>query len=255
MLLRPWMAASLLVLALPQAARAQEASTTLTAVATDPEGEAVLPLNRPLYVRLRYESTQRLRIRAAGFHQGSTVPMTTNASPVYGAGSGETLAWIASQQDAAVDEVRVTAVDDQERPLGQAAVVLSARWSATAAPRPPSAWARELNDAQQRALMDASREQMSRPTGMAWSVMFSLLLGAIPAYIALQAIALWRLQGRWRWAAAAPLVVMSVVFLVSLLALAARSNLWPVWLILTSPFALVYLGLLFLVRRLVLPER
>jgi hypothetical protein len=71
------------------------------------------------------------------------------------------------------------------------------------------------------------------------------LMLSIPAYFVLQ----WQLgrrwSGVWRLAALAPLIVMVPVLIQSILAYIAQSNLWPIVLILSSPFALAYLvGLL-----------
>jgi hypothetical protein len=69
------------------------------------------------------------------------------------------------------------------------------------------------------------------------------------AYLALQVIALARLSGGARAAAAAPLVVMIPVAVITAIGLAQASNLWPLLLLLASPLALAYLGVVFFFAR------
>jgi hypothetical protein len=69
------------------------------------------------------------------------------------------------------------------------------------------------------------------------------------AYLALPVIALARLSGGARAAAAAPLVVMIPVAVITAIGLAQASNLWPLLLLLASPLALAYLGVVFLFAR------
>ena len=63
---------------------------------------------------------------------------------------------------------------------------------------------------------------------------------AVPAYIILQFVVIWRSSGPSRWVAALPLVVMVPVFIVSVGALLQESNLWFLFLYFTSPVALLY---------------
>ena len=63
---------------------------------------------------------------------------------------------------------------------------------------------------------------------------------AVPAYIILQFVVIWRSSGPSRWVAAVPLVVMVPVFVLTGVAYAQESNLWPLWLLFASPVALLY---------------
>jgi hypothetical protein len=65
--------------------------------------------------------------------------------------------------------------------------------------------------------------------------------GAVPAYPALQIIALKRLKGGWWYAAAAPLLAMVPIAAFTVFAFMQQSNLWPLLLILASPIASLYL--------------
>lgn len=67
-----------------------------------------------------------------------------------------------------------------------------------------------------------------------------IMLG-VPGYVVLQWILARRWKGGWRIAALAPLVIMIPVLGHALLALAAQSNLWPIFVIFTAPVAFAYL--------------
>ena len=75
--------------------------------------------------------------------------------------------------------------------------------------------------------------------------------GGLLVYPVLQYIALRRLRGRW-WRAMAilPLIPMAPVLAVTLVAILQNSNMWPIWLIFVAPLALLYLGLVLLLHRL-----
>jgi hypothetical protein len=64
---------------------------------------------------------------------------------------------------------------------------------------------------------------------------------AVPAYIILQFVVIWRSSGPSRWVAALPLVVMVPIFILTVVALLQESNLWPLYLLFASPVALLYI--------------
>ncbi len=57
--------------------------------------------------------------------------------------------------------------------------------------------------------------------------------------------ALTRMRGRWRVLASLPLLLMIPVLVVTIKGYVNESNLWPLPLILLSPLALFYMGILF----------
>jgi hypothetical protein len=75
-----------------------------------------------------------------------------------------------------------------------------------------------------------------------------LVMLALPGYVVLQVWTARAYWGGWRIAALAPLVVMIPLLAWTVFSFAAGSNLWPLLLILTAPFACTYLGLLMLAR-------
>jgi hypothetical protein len=70
----------------------------------------------------------------------------------------------------------------------------------------------------------------------------------VPAYFFLQYFTARRYRGSWLIAALVPLLVMVPVVLHALLAFLAGSNLWPIFLILVTPLAFLYLVGLAVVR-------
>ena len=80
-------------------------------------------------------------------------------------------------------------------------------------------------------------------------VVIAVAFGAVLAYPPLQYNAIRQLRGGWRAFALLPLVVMGIVVAVTVPALIAGSNLWPLYLIFITPFAAVYLLVLRAVHR------
>ena len=64
------------------------------------------------------------------------------------------------------------------------------------------------------------------------------------AYVLGQILALLLLRGRIRKWAFLPVPLMLIVIAITVQAYASRSNLWPIWLILISALALLYLATL-----------
>lgn len=67
------------------------------------------------------------------------------------------------------------------------------------------------------------------------------IIGFVPAYVVLQAVALLRLRGGFRTKAARPLVPMGAVVAFTIFAFLEGSNLFPLMLILAAPIAFLYL--------------
>ncbi len=63
---------------------------------------------------------------------------------------------------------------------------------------------------------------------------------SVLAYVVVQAIVLRRASGFGRVAAALPLLVMIPVFVLTIVNLLLEKNLWPIFLLLASPLALLY---------------
>ena len=76
---------------------------------------------------------------------------------------------------------------------------------------------------------------------MDWTAFFLFGWGApFTAYVIAQLIGVIYLGGARRMVVGAPIPIMVLVAVVTFIAYAQRSNLWPIWLILSSPVALAY---------------
>ena len=73
------------------------------------------------------------------------------------------------------------------------------------------------------------------------------------AYVPLQIYSGLKWRGTWRIAAFLPLLLMVPVFVITGIALAQESNLWPIIMIFAAPFGTAYLIILFIIRLFVTP--
>jgi len=228
----------------------QPSAVEIRVTAVDPESPALLHSGNSLSVRVAYKSDQVLHIQAAGFRDGRNIPGGMNGSPGYGPGEGEAIAWIFFNGAESIDEVRVVANDAHWRPLTKISVSVDARWRPDAPQHERAGWARELNDAQQRAISADMQRTQNGPMGTIGMLLAQLMFLAVPGYIILQIVTLVRWRGGWRWAASGPLLLMIPVVLFCLIALAKGSNLWPLTMIFLSPVGLIYLAILLAVRKI-----
>lgn len=79
-------------------------------------------------------------------------------------------------------------------------------------------------------------------------VLGSAVMLSVPLYFVLQAWSAYVWRGGWRKAALMPLIPIVPCVLWSLYALSHDSNLWPITVILLSPFCFTYLLLLCAMR-------
>ena len=217
------------------------AAVTASLTAVDPESPATLGSGQSLYVKVEYESDQPLRVQGQGARGGQTVPGMTNGSPVYPAGRGTALAWIAYRGPETIDEMRVELSDARWQHITTVGVSVQATWTAIPGARDPAPWVRALNDAQQRAISADMNRAVSGPAAMLSGALAMIFVGCVPLYPVLQAFALWRLRGGFRLAASSALFLMLPIYVFCLWALSRDSNLWPVTAIFASPVAVAWL--------------
>jgi hypothetical protein len=72
-------------------------------------------------------------------------------------------------------------------------------------------------------------------------ILLDALFWGFPVYLVLQGYTAWTWEGGWRRAALAPLLVMVPLVAFAILAAAAQSNLFPLFVIFASPPAVLYL--------------
>ncbi len=211
----------------------------LEVTATDPASAIDLPYKANLYARVHYNADHPVRVQAVGMRDGAEVPGATNPSPAWDAGEGDVLAWIGFRVPASIDHMRVTLYDGDWKPLRHVDVPMAINWRADAPDHERAAWVQPLNDEQQSKVDKDSVQNMSY--GVMASVVVDLVLMSLPAYVLVQVLLIVMWRGRWRRRAMLPLVVMAGALAVSILALLAGSNMWPIWMILLAPLALLYL--------------
>jgi hypothetical protein len=73
---------------------------------------------------------------------------------------------------------------------------------------------------------------------------FDLIFLCVPGYFLLQVALARGTSGWWRRATLLPAVIMVPILAYTVLAFAARSNLWPMLMLLSAPLAFVYLVVL-----------
>lgn len=208
---------------------------------------AELARGQPVYIAVRYDSGVPLRFLAEAFANGAAVTggVAMNAAPVQPAGSGSALVWIAFDDKAAIDEIRITAYGADGESLATLPVGVAATWTGAAAAHAtaPPAWVSRLIAA------DAAKPGFaaSVENRSGGDMLLGLLIAAaIPAYLVLQWFAAGAMQGAWRAAATTPLAV-GLLGLQAALAFAAGLNLWPMTLVLAAPAAFAYVLLLALI--------
>jgi hypothetical protein len=218
---------------------AQRAPIEFQIMQSDPGLVASLARGEGLYVRLTYRSSRPVRFRMHGFARGSEVKdgAMYNVAPPYPAGEGEALVWLAYRQPIHIDEIRVTALGTGWEPLATSSAAVDLAWSPGTAKRVRADWASRLSNEQQ----ETVRQQIEQRDTSGGALLFFLLVGGVLGYFVLQPLTVLWLDGRWRLAAAVPLVATVPLMLHAALAYAAGANLWPLLLIFCLPVATLYL--------------
>src|SRR5262249_17537569 len=148
-----------------------------------------------------------------------------------------------------LDEVQVYADDETNgKVILHTSLPVSLEWTGVAPStnRQVADWASTMSQAQQQTISRDMRNYNQSSGGFV-GMLIGLVIGlSLPGYIAAQIWSLRRLEGGWRTAAYVPLLVMGGALLFSLFALSRGSNLWPIWLILLAPPALIWLVIVML---------
>jgi hypothetical protein len=224
-------------------------SLSVQIVATDPPDRSELPIGAPLSVRIAYSSEEPIRFRIVGLLGGTppTASPRSNPAPLYPAGRGEAIAWIEYTGPALIDEIRVEVSDRYWKLVASSTLTLEIDWRTGARPHAPAPWVGSLNDEQQemtRAALAAANEG-----GDGWIVLFMAAAWSIPAYFILQLLLWWRWHGGWRRLALVPLLGTVPITAYTVFALLQGSNLWPLVMLFTLPWAFLYLLALVVLKR------
>jgi|EndMetStandDraft_8_1072994.scaffolds.fasta_scaffold20179_4 hypothetical protein len=223
----------------PASGFAQRGATEFQIMQSDPGFVSSLARGQSLFVRLTYRSNRPVRFRMQGYAGGAEVKdgAMYNGAPPHPAGEGEALVWLAYRQPIHIDEIRVTALDIGWEPLVSSSAAVDLAWSPVAGNRVPAAWASRLSNEQQ----EAVRQQIEQRDSSGGALLFFLLVGGVLGYFVLQPLTVLWLDGRWRLAAAAPLIATVPLMMHAAYAFAAGANLWPLLLIFCLPVATLYL--------------
>lgn len=223
---------------------AQAAEPEVRVVARSPATDTLAP-GDSLYLKVHYHSSQPLRfqLNAEGPGQDKAGAMM-NASPVYPAGSGEAMVWIAFRQPFEPQQLVLRVADDRWRTLQEIPLNDNARWLAGQPSSGPRAdWADSLGQQQQRQISTEMQQAYSPAsdgsTPMDWLLL--LMAWSVPGYFLLQGWVWLRWHDRWRKAGLLPLWAGVPITLYTLFALLAGSNLWPLVMLFTLPLLFGYL--------------
>jgi len=250
---------SLGIAALLLMAPAGNAATSARIVETQPSASATLGHQQSFNVRIAFSSDEAVSLWARPYRNGQQVKQAiSNASLTY-VGSGEALGWFALTEPGDVDEIRIKAGGG--KPYREWEVVRQAvqlRWTAARSAEVPRAeWAEDLLATEKARYAEDARQRAAEPVSDGTTVLFSgfmffvlaLLIGGIGAPL----WSVWKWRGGWRIAAAVPAAVMLFVVL-RLIVDTARDptshNLWPFEILQFGVVALVLIGVLKLVRRI-----
>lgn len=223
-------------------------------VATDPAEAAILGFDEQLYLRLAYRSAIPLRFEPRAFFEGEPRTFAARVSHprLHPPGEGEALAWISFSDPTHIDEVRINLLDAEWRPLDTVSRPVDLRWR-TAGPeiaRQPAAWVDILSRAERRQ-MDYVYDPVPQEHGLMTDLMFLITVASAPVYLLLQVQMLRRYRGRWRELSAVPLITAVPLTLYAvLIGFDLDPELWLAFLFRCTPFALLYLLALWLIKRL-----
>lgn len=239
------------------------ASTTARILATDPGMEAALGRNQSFYVRIAYQSDEPISLWARPYLDGEEVEKAmSNASAKY-VGEGEALGWFALIEPGEVDEVRILAGGGKpyrEWELARENVQLIWTTENASAGR-PAPWVEELKAAAEARMHAETERRASEPVSAGETIFFSgfmlFMIALGLAGVGLPLWSVWKWRGGWRIAAAVPAGVVLFVVLRIVIDTAGdptSHNLWPFEVLMAGTGALLAIGVLKLLRRLMRVE-
>ncbi|MEO8678229.1 MAG: hypothetical protein ABI665_04235 [Vicinamibacterales bacterium] len=236
-------------LALSGAAQAQN---TVRVLETWPASPATLARSESFNLRIHYEAPDRVvRVRAEAFFQGQRVPGINSGSPEMPPGSGEALFWFAYDSATRVDRIVVRLDGPRGDVLGSAELPVDLTWTGAPDPQAPKpGWVTTLEREQNERISDELKQFQEGPLMWFGTALIAIMPMTVIAFVLLQGFALWKWRGKWRIAALASAIPMALVVAYTVYAAAAGSNLFPLVLLFASPPALVYLLVLFAIKRL-----
>jgi hypothetical protein len=239
------------------------AASTADVVETSPGADATLGRNESFYVRIAYKSDEPINLWARPYFHGEEVEKAmSNASAKY-VGEGEALGWFALIEAGEVDEVRILAGGGKPyRQWELAREPVQLIWTtASASGVRPAPWVEELKAATDARMREEAQRRASEPVSVGETAFFGgfmLLMGALGlAGVIVPLWSVWKWRGGWRIAAAIPAGVVTFVVLRIVIDTArdpTSHNLWPFEVLMAGVGALLAIGVLKLLRRLMRVE-
>lgn len=208
----------------------------------DPQAGQYLATGEALYLRISYQSEQSLRFRVRGTGRNSEAGgLMTSTSPLYQAGKGEALAWLAYRDSMQLRDIRLEILDARWQPLASIDQPVNIHWTGQSAKqaRAEAPWVRELRTRQQQITGEQLRE--AHGSGSGGSLLMLLMGWSIPFYFVLQWWTWKHWQNGWRRAGLLPLWLAVPTTGWSLIALLTGSNLWPLAMLFVMPLLLAFL--------------
>lgn len=223
-------------------------------VRLDPAEEKTLGSNEQLYINVQYVSDIPIRFLASALRNGEKreVGAVMSSAALHASGKADAMAWIAFTNPTHIDEVVVTAYDENWDPLGSVSATVDTRWSGAVVetPRNPADWVLELQK-KERLKLDYLFDPVPKQPELASDTIFVLALLSIPIYIILQIRMLRRYHQRWRELATVPLITaLPLIGYAFWVGIGFNLRLWPPFFMYFMLFASGYLLTLWAVKKI-----
>jgi hypothetical protein len=205
-----------------------------------------LAAGQSLYLRIRYSSPEPVRFQASAAVSGKhPAGAMMNPAPLYPAGTGEAVTWIAFRQTAAPEHIEVHVSNHSWKTLLTLPVTSPPVWSNTSSTEPAPDWVSQLSSQQQQ-MTSEHLQRANHDHGGDWLIL--LMAWSVPAYFLLQGWIWLRWRDNWRRAGLLPLWASVPATAHAVFALLMGSNLWPIVMLFVLPVLFLYLSCLFVAR-------
>jgi len=225
-------------------------------VALDPPVTTELATNDKLYLQVAYSSDIPLRFQAEAALHGTKLEAGVVSDPaaLHIPGQDEALLWLSFRNPTHIDEVRVTAFDEEWQPLASLSQAVDMTWhdATIGATRQTAPWVDRLLKAERRKL-DYVYDPAPRKKEDVYDFFFMVSVLSIAPYVLLQVQMLRRYRGRWRELALAPLITFLPLLMFTLTGAGIDISVWIVFTFRYIPFALLFLVVLWLVKQVRTP--
>ena len=227
---------------------------------TDPGVGGTLAVEQQLFLKVDYRSDIPLVFQYSAYLHGEKqeADFYSGYPQLQSAGQHAALGWIGFSSPTQIDELRIDIFDAKRQKIGEISKPFSFLWENAAAvtgKRHKAPWVSQLERYEERERLNTVDPFEKRRRALD-AFLFGLDIVSIPLYGLLQFFTLWRFRGRWRDLAAVPLVSLVPLVLGSLIGFGMELRYWVVFIFRGTPFALLYLIIVWLTyRRMLRVER